>query len=39
VLAVSPSGARSVATYTDEQTGVSVVFPSLSVPIADIFAP
>jgi Uma2 family endonuclease len=39
MLALSPSGARSVATYTDEQTVVSVVFPSLSVPVSDIFAP
>ena len=39
VLALSPRGARSLATYTDEETVVSLVFPGLSVPLADVFAP
>ena len=39
VLALAPSGARSLATYANDQTVASVVFPDLSVPAADIFAP
>ncbi len=39
VLRLTPDGARTVATYGDGQVVASVVFPGLTVPIADIFAP
>ena len=39
VLALTPSGARSIATYGNGQAVASVVFPGLSVAIVDVFAP
>lgn len=39
VLRLMPDGARTVATYGDGQGVVSVVFPGLTIPVADIFAP
>lgn len=39
VLRLTPDGAQSVATYGEGQDVASVVFPGLSVPIADVFAP
>ena len=38
VLALTPGGTRSVATYGDGQAVASVVFPGLVVPVADVFA-
>ena len=38
VLALTPDGARTVATYGDGQAVASVVFAGLTVPVADIFA-
>ena len=39
VLTLTPAGARSVATYGDGEAVMSVVFPTLSVPVADVLAP
>ncbi len=39
VLALTPDGAQTVAAYEDGQVVASVVFPGLTVPVADIFAP
>ena len=38
VLALTPDGARTVATYGEGQVVVSVVFSGLSVPVAEVFA-
>ena len=38
VLALSPGGASSVAVYGKEQAVVSMVFPGLSVAVADVLA-
>ena len=38
VLALTPGGARTVATYGDGQAVASVVFPGLVVPVAEVFA-
>ena len=37
VLALTPSGTRTVATYGEGQAVSSVVFSGLSVPVADVF--
>jgi len=39
VLALTPGGARNVATYEEGQAVASVVFPGLSVPVAEVLAP
>jgi Uma2 family endonuclease len=39
VLAFTPGGARSVATYTDGQVVASGVFAGLAVLVAEVFAP
>lgn len=39
VLTLTPNGARCVAVYTDGQAVASGVFPGLSVPVVDLFAP
>ena len=39
VLALTPGGARSVATFTDGQAVVSGVFAGLAVAVAALFAP
>ncbi len=38
VLALTPDGARGVATYTDGQAVASEVFVGLAVPVAEVFA-
>ncbi len=38
VLALTPGGARTVATVGEGQAVASVVFPGLAVPIAEVFA-
>lgn len=38
-LALTPDGARSVATFTEGQVVASGAFPGLAVPVADVFAP
>lgn len=39
VLALTPGGARSVATYREGQAMASGVFAGLAVAVADVFAP
>jgi len=39
VLTLTADGARSVRVYGDGEAIVSVVFPTLSVPVADVLAP
>jgi Uma2 family endonuclease len=39
VLALTPDGARSVATYREGQAVASRVFSGLAVAVADVFAP
>ena len=39
VLTLTPGGARSVRVYEDGEAVQSVIFPTLSVPVADVLAP
>ena len=39
VLRLTPGGSQSVAVYEDTQAVTSHVFPTLSVPVAEVFAP
>lgn len=39
ILRLTPDGPQSVRVYDDTQTLSSAVFPALSVPVADVFAP
>lgn len=39
VLELTPAGSQSVAVYEDTQALASHVFPTLTVPIAEVFAP
>lgn len=39
VLALTPSGLQRVQVYTEPQSVTSPLYPSLSVPTADVFAP
>ena len=39
VLRLTPDGSESLAVYNDTQTAASRIFPSLSVPVAEVLAP
>ena len=39
IMRLTPNGSQSVRIYDDTETLTSVVFPNLSVPVADVFAP
>lgn len=39
VLRLTPNGPQSMHIYDDTETLASVVFPNLSVPVADVFTP
>lgn len=39
ILRLTPNGPQTVAIYDDTQTVTSVILPTLTVPVADVFAP
>lgn len=39
VLRLTPNGSQTVRIYDDTQAATSAVFPTLSVPVVDVFAP